>query len=312
MRIISDLRQSVPLFKCLGSDVRVSILEMLSEKGPMQMSMIAEHLGITAGSLSPHIKMLAECGLISVRFDAGKHGLQRICGIIDEKILIDFESATNSKNFYESEIGVGLYSDYDVYPTCGISTSDHLIGSEDDPKFFSSPERINAGVLWFTFGHVEYMIPNFLKEDQIPLELLISFEIASEAPGIREDWPSDIQFSINGIPVCMWTAPGDFGKNPGIYTPQWWDPNWNQYGLLKFLSVNETGTYIDGVKVSDISLKDLTITAGSSIKLKMSVNETSVHKGGLTLYGRSFGNYPQDIKVRMQYRVTEGEDPPHS
>ena len=103
----------------------------------------------------------------------------------------------------------------------------------------------------------------------------------------------------------MWTAPGDFGKNPGIYTPEWWDPNWNQYGLLKFLSVNETGTFIDGVKVSDISLDDLNISAGSNIKLKMSVSDTSVHKGGLTLYGRSFGNYPQNIKVRMQYKVSE-------
>ncbi len=307
MRYISDLAQAVPLCKCLGSDVRIAILEMLSSKGPMQMSVIAENLGITAGSLSLHIKMLAECGLINITFGPGKHGLQRICSIVDEKILIDFERATNSKNFYETDIGVGLYSDYDVYPTCGISTSDHLIGIADDPKYFSSPDRINAGILWFTTGYVEYIIPNYLEDTQAPLELLISFEIASEAPGIREDWPSDILFTINNIPVCTWTAPGDFGKTPGIYTPQWWDPNWNQYGLLKFLSVNETGTFIDGVRVSDISLEDLSIAAGSNIKLRMSVEETSVHKGGLTLYGRSFGNYPQDIKVRMQYKEQQPE-----
>ncbi|MCR4654967.1 MAG: ArsR family transcriptional regulator [Lachnospiraceae bacterium] len=305
MRNISDLTQAVPLFKCLGSETRVAILKLLSSEGPMQMSAIAENLGITAGSLSLHIKMLTECGLINIRFETGRHGLQRICSIADEKILIDLESAANSKNVYETEIGVGLYSEYEVYPTCGISTSDHLIGQADDPRFFSSPERISAGILWFTIGFVEYLIPNYLEDGQEPLELLISFEIASEAPGIREDWPSDIDFSINGIPVCMWTAPGDFGKNPGIYTPSWWDANWNQYGLLKFLSVNETGTFIDGVKVSDCTLSDLNITAGSNIKLRMSVSNTSVHKGGLTLYGRSFGNYPQDIKVRMQYKVNE-------
>ncbi len=306
MRYISDLPQSVPLFKCLGSDMRISILELLSDEGPMQMSTIAERLGITPGSLSLHIKMLAECGLIHIKFETGKHGLQRICSVVDEKILIDFEKSAGSRNFYETEIGVGLYSDYDVYPTCGISTSDHLIGGMvDDPRFFSSPDRINAGILWFTFGYVEYMIPNYLEEGQIPLELLISFEIASEAPGIREDWPSDIRFTINSVPVCTWTAPGDFGKNPGNYTPPWWDPNWNQYGLLKFLSVNETGTFIDGVKVSDISLTDLDITAGSNIKLRMSADDTAAHQGGLTLYGRSFGNYPQDIKVRMQYKPAE-------
>ncbi|MCR5303097.1 MAG: ArsR family transcriptional regulator [Lachnospiraceae bacterium] len=304
MKYINDLSEAVPLFKCLGSDIRVSILEMLSSEGPMQMGAIADKLGITPGSLSSHIKMLAECELIDIRFSAGKHGLQRICSLVDEKILIDLESSTNSKNVYETEIGVGLYSDYNVYPTCGISTSEHLIGVVDDPKYFSSPERINAGILWFTVGYVEYMIPNFLEEDQQPLELLISFEIASEAPGTREDWPSDIQFTINNIPVCMWTAPGDFGKIPGIYTPQWWDPNWNQYGLLKFLSVNESGTYIDGVRVSDTTLSDLNIVPGSNIKLRMTADENSVHKGGLTLYGHSFGNYPQDIKVRMQYKTS--------
>ncbi len=302
MRNISNLSQALPLFKCLGSDIRISVLELLTINGPMQMKNIADELGITPGSLSPHIKMLVDTGLINIKFDAGKHGLQRTCSIVEDKIIIDFEAAVNSKNIYETEIGVGLYSDYNVYPTCGISTPDHLIGSVDDPKFFSDPERISAGILWFTIGYIEYMIPNYLEDSQEPVELLLSFEIASEAPGIREDWPSDITFSINNIPVCMWTAPGDFGKNAGIYTPEWWDPNWNQYGLLKFLSINDTGTFIDGVKVSDVTLSDINIVPASPIKVKMAVSENGPHKGGLTLYGRSFGNYSQDIKVRMQYR----------
>ncbi len=305
MKYINDLPKSVPLFKCLGSELRVSILEMLSNNGPMRMTDIADRLGITPGSLSSHIKMLSECGLIDIKFESGKHGIQRICNIVDEKIMIDFEKVGESKNFYETEIGIGLYSDFEVYPTCGLSTSEHVIGMEDDPKYFSSPERIGAEILWFTEGYVEYIIPNYLEEEQVPLDLLISFEISSEAPGTCEDWPSDIQFSINNIPVCTWTSPGDFGRIPGIYTPDWWDPNWNQYGLLKFLSINETGSYMDGVKLSDITLEDLNIEAGSSIKLTMAVDKNSPHKGGLTLYGKSFGNYAQDIKVRMHYKTED-------
>jgi len=303
MRNISDMSQALPLFKCLGSDIRVAVLELLFGNGPMPMKDIAEELGITPGSLSPHIKMLADNGLISIKFETGKHGLQRICSILEDKIIIDFEASMNSKNIYETEIGVGLYSDYEAYPTCGLSTPEHLIGNADDPKFFSDPERINAGILWFTKGYVEYMVPNYLEDNQSPVELLLSFEIASEAPGIREDWPSDISFFINNIPVCTWTSPGDFGKNPGIYTPEWWDPNWNQYGFLKFLSINATGTYIDGVKVSDVTLEDVSICAGTPIKFKMAVLESSAHKGGLTLYGKSFGNYSQGINVRMQMEI---------
>lgn len=302
MKNISDLAQALPLFKCLGSDIRISVLQILSENGPMAMKDIADKLGIAAGSLSPHVKMLADNGLINIKFETGKHGLQRICSIFEDKIIIDFEAAINNKNIYETSIGIGLYSDYSAYPTCGISTADHLIGMVDDPKFFSDPERINAGILWFTVGHVEYMIPNYLEENQVPVELLISFEIASEAPGIKENWPSDIVFTVNNIPVCTWISPGDFGKNPGIYTPEWWEPNWNQYGLLKFLSITDNGTFIDGVKLSDVTLSDVNITPGTPIKLKMAVEEDSIYKGGLTLYGSSFGNYDQDIKIRMQYK----------
>ena len=299
---ISDLTQALPLFKCLGSDIRISVLELLSANGPMAMKDIAEELGITAGSLSPHIKMLADNNLISIKFETGKHGLQRICTIKEDKMMIDFEAAVNNKNIYETSIAIGLYSDYSAYPTCGLSTAEHLIGVVDDPKFFSDPERIKAGIIWFTVGHVEYMVPNYLEDDQLPVELLISFEISSEAPGIKENWPSDISFYINNVPVCTWISPGDFGKNPGIYTPSWWDPNWNQYGLLKFLSISDNGTFIDGVKVSDVNLNDVNIIPGTPIKLKMEVAEDSIYKGGLTLFGSSFGNYNQDIKVRMQYK----------
>lgn len=305
MRHIHDLSSALPLFKCLGSDIRIAILELLSQNGPMQMKEIANHLGITSGSLSPHIKMLSDNALISIRFSSGKHGVQHICSLNGERLIIDFENKAVSKNVYESVIGVGQYADYRVYPTCGLSTAEHLIGPVDDPRFFSAPERINAGIVWFSRGFVEYIVPNYLAENQEPVEMLFSFEIASEAPGIREDWPSDIHFYINGKHLCNWTAPGDFGKSPGIYTPEWWDPNWNQYGLLKFLSINESGTYIDGVKRSDVSLKDLNITSGSGIKFRIAAPEEGENCGGVTLYGRSFGNYNQDIQVRMQYRQEE-------
>ena len=54
--------------------------------------------------------------------------------------------------------------------------------------------------------------------------------------------------------------------------------------------------------MSDISLKDLNIVPGATIKFRMSVSEKSKNHGGLTIYGRSFGNYDQDIQVRMQYK----------
>lgn len=301
MKHIRDLRSALPIFKCLGSEIRISILELLQSKGPMRMTDIAAELDITNGSLSPHIKALSENGFINISFASGKHGMQRICSACEQQLLINCESSANNINMYETEIGVGQYVGYDIYPTCGIATPDHLVGVEDDPRFFSSPERVNAGIIWMGHGYVEYMLPNFLKPGQKLLELLISMEIASEAPGYREDWPSDIYFYINGIEVCSWTLPSDFGKNPGIYTPGWWDRNWNQYGQLKFLSLDSDGTYIDGIKRSDVTLDMLNITPETPIILRFSAPQTAENAGGLTIYGRSFGNYDQDIRVRMHY-----------
>lgn len=302
MKHIRDLREGLPIFKCLGSEIRISILELLYQKGSMRMTDIAEALGITMGSLSPHIKLLSENGFITISFSSGKHGVQRVCSACDQPVIVEPDYKARSFNVYETEISVGQYTGYEVFPTCGLATPDHLIGVEDDPCYFASPERVNAGILWMGHGYMEYILPNFIKPTQKLIEIQISMEIASEAPGYCEDWPSDVYFSINGTELCYWTCPADFGKVQGIYTPSWWNRNWNQHGQFKLLSVNDSGSYIDGIKRSDVSLEQLAITHGTPITLRIEAPGTAKNAGGLTLYGRSFGNYEQDIRVRMHYQ----------
>ena len=128
-------------------------------------------------------------------------------------------------------------------------------------------------------------------------------EISSEAPGVCNDWPSDIHFYVNNVNVGSWTSPGDFGDSKGILTPTWWFPNWNQYGLLKLLNVNSFGTFIDGMKISDVTLEDLGLTYKSDILLKLAVPEETKHVGGLTIFGKNFGNYNQGISVRLIYNT---------
>ena len=66
-------------------------------------------------------------------------------------------------------------------------------------------------------------------------------------------------------------------------------------------------TYVDGIKRSDVQLDQLALTHDSTIKLRISAPETAKHRGGLTIYGRSFGNYDQDIRVRMHYKEQAAE-----
>lgn len=299
---IRDLRTALPVFKCLGSEIRVSILELLYQKGPMRMTDIAAALELSPGALTPHIKSLSDNGFIAISFSSGKHGIQRVCSACEGRVLIDPEHGDSEANVYETEISIGQYTAYDIYPTCGLATAEKLIGVEDDPRFFAAPERVNAGILWMGHGYVDYIIPNFLKPNQRLIELQISLEFASEAPGYCEDWPSDIYFYVNGVELCYWTSPGDFGKEPGIYTPKWFNRNWNQHGQFKLISVNSEGSYVDGIKRSDVTLEDVGITADSALTLRIAVPKDAQNVGGLTIYGRSFGNYDQDIRVRMHYQ----------
>ena len=194
-----------------------------------------------------------------------------------------------------------MYSDYSIYPTCGISTGEQLIGEVDDPRYFAHSDRVNAQIIWFSKGYVEYQIPNLLPAAQKIDQITLSAELSSEAPGINNDWPSDISFYLNDVCIGTWTSPGDFGEVKGIFTPDWWFPNWNQYGLLKLLVINKKGTFIDGLQISNVTIEDFKLDYKSSIKFKFSVNDDATNVGGLTIFGKEFGNYSQDIKVRINY-----------
>ena len=307
MMYIKNLEDGVELFKVLGSEVRVNIIQLLLKKKEMNMNEIAASLNITNGALTSHIKKMEDVGLIQVRSDFAGHGNQKVCRVIQERLLVDIVPVEEDgvSGFYEAEIPVGQYSNYNVYPTCGIATMNTLIGEVDDPRYFAHPDRINAGILWFTKGYVEYLIPNVLPTAQKIDEITFSMELSSEAPGVNNDWPSDISFVLNDVPIGVWVSPGDFGDVRGIFTPDWWFPNWNQYGLLKMLVINRRGTFVDGLKISDVTLDSFNLDYKSTIRFKMEVREDAVHVGGLTLFGNGFGNYGQGIKVRMRYSPME-------
>lgn len=306
---IKSLDEGLELFKALGSNIRVEIIKILRENNGMNMNDLASCLNITNGALTSHIKKLEDCGLISTTSESAGHGNQKICTVLLDKILIDFENTDDEQNVYQTELKVGHYSNYSIYPTCGLASPTALIGEVDDTRYFAHPDRYNADILWFTRGFVEYIIPNFIPFSQKIDKITISAELSSEAPGVNDVWPSDISFYINDTFIGSWTSPGDFGDVKGIFTPEWWFPNWNQYGLLKLLVINKRGTFIDGLQISGVTINDLNLTDKSTIRLKMAVNEDSVHVGGLTIFGKNFGNYNQDINVRINYSPISPEQP---
>lgn len=304
---VKNLDEGLEIFKTLGSELRINIIKLLQENHEMNMNELATSLGITNGALTSHIKKLEESGIIQVMTERGSHGNQKVCKVAVDKIVVDVESEENEEdqNIYNTEVKVGHYSDYDVYPTCGLATSQAIVGEVDDPRYFSHPDRINAGILWFTKGYIEYMIPNLLPSATKIDQITVSLEISSEAPGINNDWPSDISILLNDVKIGTWTSPGDYGDVQGIFTPDWWFPNWNQYGLLKMIVINKKGTFVDGLKISNVTINEFNLDYKSTVRFKFEIEEDAKNVGGITIFGSEFGNYNQDIKVRIAYSPME-------
>lgn len=302
MRDVNSTADIIDLCKALSSPVRIQILQLLAERKQINLNEIATQLELTNGAITQHMKPLLDADLVEFIYASGKRGSQKICTLKEHKFLIDILANVDRNSMYEIEIPVGNFTRYKVYPTCGVATRTTLIGEVDEPRYFDAPEVKSAGILWFTKGFVEYRIPNYLKKNQVVQELQISFEISSEAPGVCPNWPSDIHFALNNIELGYWTSPGDFGGDiHGIFTPDWWDPNWNSYGLLKLLSINKEGTYIDGGKISDVNIDMLAIDSDSPIVFRIAVPDDAKNVGGATLFGKGFGNYNQDIRVRTVF-----------
>ncbi len=290
------------IIKSLASDRRLEILRYLGGHS-CSVNEIAEALDMPPSTVTMHVNLLEKAGLIRTELKPASRGLQKICVRLYDQLLIALPGGElPDENTLDIAMPIGAYVDCRVAPTCGLAGESGVIGHFDDPDTFYDPDRLNAQLLWFKQGYVEYRFPNRLPANAVLESIQFSLEICSEAPLHSDDWPSDITLWINGVEIGTWTSPADFGGERGALTPDWWE-EWNsQYGLLKLWKVTPEGAYIDGVRLSDVTLADLRITHGGFIAMRIGVKEDANNVGGLNIFGRRFGNYPQDIVLRMRYR----------
>lgn len=290
------------VYKALASDTRLQILNYLANT-PATTSELAQAMGLSKAILSRHIKILEDARLIHKSHNyVSPDNRKKVYTLRVDTIQIHFP-----KRIYlpfskkTSEIRLGYFSDFYVEPTCGLADKQNVIGEMDDPRSFVLNERISASLLWFSCGYVEYKIPNLLEAHERPELLELSLEMSSEFPVSNNNWPSDITFSINDVEVATWTCPGNFSDVRGKLTPDWWDSNYSQYGLLKHLRINHQDTGIDGHKLSDVCLSDIPLDESPFIKVRIEVKKDAANMGGLTIFGEDFGNHPQNILLSLFY-----------
>lgn len=287
--------------KALSSKLRVEILQYLAAYPGTGMMELADFFQVSRAAITQNIRQLNEAGLVEFGQSADDSGARKSCYLTEQQFMLNLGRQFQKQKIYSTEIPIGQFINYEVMPTCGIATTEKLIGHVDDPAFFADPQRVEAGILWFGAGYVEYRLPNYLQKGQQVEELQFSMELSSEAPGVAENWPSDLSFSFNDVQLGNWTSPGDYGDVHGRFTPNWWIPNWNQYGLLKLLCINKSGTYVDGLMVSPVRIEDLDINEKKEFLFRIAAPAEALNAGGCTIFGRGFGNYNQGIKFNVIY-----------
>lgn len=300
-KYIKALNKNLPFFQALASDTRLKIISLLQNK-EMSIKELSSALNISSAVVTKHINILEEVDIIESYSQPGVRGLLKLCKIKtnEVQIILNNNYEEINKNFIEIDIPIGAYSSFKISPPCGLSLKDKLFGVLDDPRYFAAPNRIDLSLIWFTSGYLEYPIPTYDINFNNLVEMEISLEICSEFPGYNNSFKSDIYFYLNNIPLGKWISPGDFGDRKGVFTPNWWNLG-SEYGLLKTIKINNTGVYLDGIKLSSTPLSEFLKEDNDALLFKIECPADTHNLGGINIFGKNFGNFDQNIKVKCHY-----------
>lgn len=301
----SQLQEIALVGQALSSPTRLEILRLLNQK-PYLMSEISTALNIQPSSASFHLKMLENAGLINIEYSTKHKGTLKwySYGIRDVLLrLRPLEGIKDNLTPYSASIPIGSYTNASFSNIFGMASEFRLICLNDDKDTFH-PERNNAQIIWNRFGgFLEYTLANSFASSATVSEISLSMELCSETNGYNHDFPSDITFWINGVELCTFTCPGDYGDKYGTFTPTWWYPESTKYGLLTTVTVKTNGVYLNGkIANKNVCLRDLNLAEGNKLLFKVGVKEDAEHLGGFNIFGEKFGNFKQNINFTAYYK----------
>ncbi len=287
----------------LSSPERIKIIKSLLTESK-NLTTLSKELDIPTTSLSRHIDILSDAKIIFLNYQPGPKGHTKYCALATLGFNISLAPKRNileSTPSYSIELPIGIFSHCHIEAPCGMLSAEKQFAPFDEPSNFFLPERVSAECLWFDRGFISYNFPTPpAHQTQSMSELSFSFEICSETNCYNNNWPSDITVYVNKHELLTFTSPGDFGGRRGKYTPEFWPITSTQFGLLKTITINSDGVFLDGQLVNkNITFNDLQLFDGSAIQLTIGIKDDAKHKGGINLFGKNFGDYPQGIKMML-------------
>lgn len=298
-----DAEEIYKISYALASKDRINIIKSLLQESKT-LTELSRELSIPIATVSRHIDILVDADLIFINYQPGPKGHTKHCALSKLSYAVSFavtRQKNTSRHKYSCELPVGYFSHCHIKAPCGMLDKERKITEFDEPNAFFVPERVEAECLWFNQGFVSYNFPTPPPEVARQFsEIMFSFEICSETNCYNNTWPSDITVFINKKEILTFTSPGDFGGRRGKYTPEFWPITATQFGILKNVVVNKQGVFLDNQFLhSGVTFDDLNLLKGSSVQLSIGIKDDARYKGGLNLFGKNFGDYPQAIKMEL-------------
>lgn len=290
-----NLNENVAVATALANETRLKMLMALN-KNTYSITELAKHLDVPTSIIVFHMKVLEKVNLIKVLPTPQKSKSTLYLSKLSNTILFSFEKnvkVDNELEILEFDMPIGNYvSINEKTPIGGFNETQFV--SLDEPY---STQRFSLQNLYVgRNAYIEYLFPS-LNNNTLS-ELYFSLEICAESPNYNNNYYSDITFWINDVELLTFTSPADFGGRRGILNPSWLPESISQYGQLITISINRLGTYLNGVKVNNLTLENIKLNNSKSLKFSFGNKKGCQHNGGFNIYGKNAGDHPQNIVMK--------------
>jgi len=282
--------------KALSHPLRLALLKQIL-RTPCSVTELAKMNGLTNSTIIFHLSILEQAHLVVSKTKPNKKGKTLIFYNNFKTITLSTEHTAERTSVVTQSTGVGSYIHCKPTQYIRIATKDHFIVWEQNDAY--NPLRHNAELICIDNGEVVYAFSNaFARKNKVE-RLEFSLELSSESPFFCNDWKSEIFFSVNGVAVCSYLSLGDYGGERGSLTPDWWDDRYSQFGMLTTVAIDGQVLLLNGKRTTDrVTLDDLALSSDDKITLSLATHPSSKFAGGFNIFGKSFGNYTQDIVLK--------------
>ena len=135
----SDNNNAELTLKALASATRLKILELLSSQ-VLNISEIGQALEVPTSTANLHVNILEEAGLINTELRPATRGLQKVCARAYDTLVVALARGdVTEEQSLQVSMPIGAFVDCQVTPTCGLASSEGIIGLFDDPTSSFEP-----------------------------------------------------------------------------------------------------------------------------------------------------------------------------